>query len=127
MEFKIPVEELSKALYRTQGIVERKTTMPVLANVLIEAKKETGLTVSAFDLEIGLIGQHRCEIIKEGAVALPARHLYDIVRSLPEATVSLKRAANGQMEIQSGSARFKIVAPPAEDFPALPKPEGVAN
>ncbi len=127
MELKIPVEELSKALYRTQGIVERKTTMPVLVNVLLEAKKETGLTVSAFDLEIGLIGQHRCEVIKEGAVALPARHLYDIVRSLPEATVSLKRAANGQMEIHSGSARFKIVATPAEDFPALPKPEGVAN
>ena len=45
--------------------------MPILANVLLEAKKEDGLTVSAFDLEIGLIGQHRCEVIKEGAVALP--------------------------------------------------------
>ncbi|HUB05622.1 MAG TPA: DNA polymerase III subunit beta [Myxococcales bacterium] len=124
MELKIPVEELSKALYRTQGIVERKTTNPVLANVLLEAKKDGGLTVSAFDMEIGLIGQHRCEVLKEGAVALPARHLYDIVRSLPAAQVSLKRAANGQVEIQSGSARFKIVATPAEDYPALPKPEG---
>ncbi len=127
MELKIPVEEFGKALYRTQGIVERKTTMPVLANVLLEAKKDQGLTVSAFDLEIGLIGQHRCEVLKEGAVALPARHLYDIVRSLPEAVVSLKRTPNGQVEIQSGSSRFKIVSPPAEDFPALPKPEGPAG
>ncbi|MHB8416957.1 MAG: DNA polymerase III subunit beta [Myxococcales bacterium] len=124
MELKIPVEELAKALYRTQGIVERKTTNPVLTNVLLEAKKESGLTISAFDSEIGLIGQHRCEVLKEGAVALPARHLYAIVSSLPDPTVTLKRASNGQMEIHSGSARFKIVATPAEDYPALPRPEG---
>ena len=123
MELKITVEELAKALYRTQGIVERKTTNPVLSNVLLEASKDGGLTVSAFDMEIGLIGQHRCEVLKDGAVALPARHLYDIVRSLPGPQVTLKRAANGQMEIQAGSARFKIVATPAEDYPALPRPE----
>ena len=124
MELKISVDELAKALHRTQGIVERKTTMPILSNVLLEARTEDGLRISAFDNEIGLIGQHRCEVIKPGAVAVPARHIYEIVRSLPEGTATLRRAANGQVEILSGSARFKIVATPAEEFPALPRPEG---
>ncbi len=123
MELKIPIDELQKALHRTQGIVERKTTMPVLSNVLLEASVEDGLRVSAFDNEIGLVGQHRCEVVKGGAVAVPARHLYEIVRALPGGSVSMRRASNGQVEIHSGAARFKIVATPAEDFPALPKPQ----
>ncbi len=123
MELKISVAELKQGLSRTQGLVERKTTMPVLANVLLEAQKDTGLTLSAFDLEIGVVGQHRCEVLKEGAVALPARHFYDIVRLLPDPNVTLRRAPNSQIEISSGSSRFRIVSTPAEEFPALPKPE----
>lgn len=119
MELQIAVEELSKALYRAQGIVEKKSTMPILANVLLEAKPGM-LSVTAFDLEIGVTSEHRAEVMKEGRLAVSAKHLYDIVRTLPEPTLVLKRTQNNYVEITCGSSHFRIVGMPAEDFPALP-------
>ncbi len=121
MELKIGVPELSKALGRSQGIVEKKSTMPILSHVLLEAKKAGQLVVSATDLDLAVSSEHACEVVKEGALAVSARHLYDIVKALPESTVTLKRAQNNYLEVRSGSAEFRIVGLPAEDFPALPK------
>jgi len=121
MELKIGVQDLSRALARSQGIVEKKTTMPILSHVLLEAKKGGTLHVSATDLDVSVSGEHPCEVLREGAVAVSARHLYDIVKSLPDATVVLKRAQNNYLELQSGPAEFRIVGLPAEDFPALPR------
>jgi DNA polymerase-3 subunit beta len=121
MELKIGVAELSTALGRSQGIVEKKSTMPILSHVLLEAKKGTDLVVSATDLDLAVSSEHKCEVLKEGAVAVSARHLYDIVRALPEQTVTLKKAHNNYLEIRSGPSEFRIVGLPAEDFPALPK------
>src|SRR5512140_2264215 len=121
MELKIGVPELAKALARSQGIVEKKSTMPILSHVLLEAKKGGQLIVSATDLDLAVSSEHGCEVLKEGAVAVSARHLYEIARSLPEAEVTLKRAANNYLEVRSGPSEFKIVGLPAEDFPALPK------
>src|SRR5438445_154092 len=84
MELQIGTDEFSRALYRAQGIVEKKSTMPILASVLLEATEEGRLRVSAFDLEIGVTGTHPCEVRKAGAVALKHKELYDIVRALPE-------------------------------------------
>jgi DNA polymerase-3 subunit beta len=61
MEFRIAADELKKALYRAQGIVERKTTMPILANVLLTAGK-SGITVTAFDLDIGIVSELPAEV-----------------------------------------------------------------
>ncbi len=124
MEFQISVDELSKALYRAQGIVEKKSTMPILSSVLIEAKKtpEGGrVTVSAYDLEVGVTGEHPAEVVKEGSMALQAKSLYEIVRNLPENVVVLKKGANNRVELVSGTAEFRIVGQTADDFPALPK------
>jgi len=121
MELKIGVQELSRALARSQGIVEKKTTMPILSHVLLEAKKGGTLHVSATDLDVSVSGEQPCEVLREGAVAVSARHLYDIVKSLPETTAVLRKAQNNYLEIQSGPAEFRIVGLPAEDFPALPR------
>ncbi|BDG03518.1 DNA polymerase III subunit beta [Anaeromyxobacter oryzae] len=121
MELKIGVSELTRALGRSQGIVEKKSTMPILSHVLLEAKKGTDLIVSATDLDLAVSSEHKCEVLKEGAVAVSARHLYDIVKALPEQTVTLKKASNNYLEVRSGPSEFKIVGLPAEDFPALPK------
>ncbi len=121
MELKIGVPELARALGRSQGIVERKSTMPILSHVLLEARKGDLLAVSATDLDIAVSGEHKCEVMKEGAVCVSARHLYDIVKALPEATVTLRRAQNNYLEVKSGPAEFRIVGMPAEDFPALPR------
>ena len=121
MELKIGVTELAQALGRSQGIVEKKSTMPILSHVLLEAKKGTDLVVSATDLDLAVSSDHRCEVVKEGALAVSARHLYEIVRALPEQTVSLKKAHNNYLEVRSGPSEFRIVGLPAEDFPTLPK------
>lgn len=121
MELKIGAQELAKALGRTQGIVEKKSTMPILSHVLIEAKKDGQLVVSATDLDLAVSSEHACEVLKEGAVAVSARHLYEIVRALPEQSVTLKKAHNNYLEVKSGPSEFRIVGLPSEDFPALPR------
>jgi DNA polymerase-3 subunit beta len=125
MELKIGAAELATALGRSQGIVEKKSTMPILSHVLLEAKKGTELVVSATDLDLAVSSEHACEVLKEGALAVSARHLYDIVKALPEQQVTLKRAHNNYLEVKSGPSEFRIVGLPAEDFPALPRFEKV--
>ncbi len=83
MELQIGTDEFSRALYRAQGIVEKKSTMPILGSVLLEATEDGRLRVSAFDLEIGVTGTHPCEVRKGGGVAIKHKELYDIVRALP--------------------------------------------
>jgi DNA polymerase III subunit beta len=122
MEFRIAADELKKALYRAQGIVERKTTMPILANVLVTAHK-TGVTVTAFDLDIGVVSEHPAEVMKPGAVTLSAKYLFDIVQNLPEAQVTIKKLQNSYAEISCGPAHFKIVGMAPEEYPKLPKEE----
>ena len=126
MELKIATSELARALGRSQGIVEKKSTMPILSHVLLEAKKGQ-LVVSATDLDLAVSSENEkgCEILKEGSVAVSARHLYEIVRALPEQQVTLKKAHNNYLEVKSGPSEFRIVGLPAEDFPALPRFEKV--
>ncbi len=126
MELKIATSELSKALGRSQGIVEKKSTMPILSHVLLEAKKDQ-IVVSATDLDLAVSSEHSegCEVLKEGALAVSARHLYDIVRAMPEQQVTLKKGHNNYLELRSGPSEFRIVGLPAEDFPALPRFEKV--
>ncbi len=126
MELKIAIQELSRALERCQGIVEKKSTMPILSHVLLDVQKSGELTVAATDLDIAVQGRHQCEsVAKEGKVAVPARHLFDIVKALPETTASLRKTQNNYLEVRSGSAEFRLVGLPAEDFPALPRPDKV--
>lgn len=122
MEFRIAADELRKALYRAQGIVERKTTMPILANVLINAGK-TGITVTAFDLDIGIVSEHPAEVLKPGAVTVSAKYVFDIVQNAPEPTLNIKRLPNNYVEITSGAAHFKIVGMAPEEYPKLPREE----
>ncbi len=119
MELQIAVEELNRALYRAQGIVEKKATLPILSNVLLEAKGGT-LTVTAFDLEIGMISEHPAEIRSEGRLTVSARHLYDIVKMLPEPTLTIRQGQNHYVELSCGASNFRIVGSPAEDYPTLP-------
>src|SRR5256885_5828444 len=130
MELQVGIDEFSRALYRAQGIVEKKSTMPILASVLLEATRaEDGqgrLRVSAFDLEIGVTGTHPAEVVKAGSVAIKHKELYDIVRALPEKTAVLRREANNRVRITSGTAELNIVGQPAEDYPPFPRAENDA-
>src|SRR4029079_3585577 len=122
MEFRIAADELKKALHRAQGIVERKSTMPILSNVLVNATK-TGVSVTAFDLDIGIVSEHPAEVIKPGAVTLSAKYVFDIVQNLPEAQLTIKKLPNNYAEITSGPAHYKIVETAPEEVLHVPQDE----
>ena len=120
MEFSIHTSELTKGLYRAQGIVEKKTAMPILSNVLFEAASGGKVSITATDLEVGMTGEHDAEVMSEGSITISARHLYDIVRSLPKGTVIIKKMPNNWAEVKSGSIEFKLMGMTPEDFQSLP-------
>jgi DNA polymerase-3 subunit beta len=122
MEFRIAADELKRALYRAQGIVERKTTMPILSNVLINATK-TGVQITAFDLDVGIVSEHPAEVTKPGSLTISAKTVFDIVQNLPEAHLTVRKLPNHYAEILSGSAHFKIVGMSPEEYPKLPREE----
>jgi len=120
MEIKAKRGDLLAALYWTQSIVERRNTMPILANVLIECEKGA-IRVTATDLEVGIRGEVDGQIIKEGTVTVNAKKLYEIIREVPDEQIHLKRLENEWVEIRSGKSIFKIVGMDAREFPQFPK------
>lgn len=120
MDFTIAADKLLSGLYRALGVVEKKTTQPILSNVLIEATKAAGVSITASDLEIGVRGTHQAEVTAEGSITVSAQHLYDIVKSVPKRDVRIKRLPNCWAEIQAGSVQFKMMGISPDDFPGLP-------
>jgi DNA polymerase-3 subunit beta len=104
-------------------VTENKATMPILASVLLDAQGDT-VSVSAYDLEVAYVGLVGATIEKPGKVAVSAKALGDVVRSLPEDTIILHLEKN-RLVVTSGAAEFKLATSRIEDFPALP--EGVAG
>jgi DNA polymerase-3 subunit beta len=120
MEIKAKRGDLLATLYWTQSIVERRNTMPILANVLIEAQKND-IRVTATDLEVGVRGNVEGEAAREGTVTVNAKKLYEIVREVPNEQVQIRRLENEWVEIRSGKSVFKIVGMDAREFPQFPK------
>lgn len=120
MKMTIRTEELSRALYRVQGIADKKSTMPVLAHVLLEAASTGELTVSATDLDVGLSGKYQAQVEVPGGVAVHAKQLYEVIKSLPTSEVVLTRGDNNWIDISAGASHFKLVGMSADEFPALP-------
>ena len=120
MEIKAKRGDLLATLYWTQSIVERRNTMPILANVLIECQKGK-IYITATDLEVGVRGEVEGQIVKDGTVTVNAKKLYEIIREVPTEEVQLKRLDNEWVEIRSGKSVFKIVGMEAREFPQFPK------
>ncbi|HVN86927.1 MAG TPA: DNA polymerase III subunit beta [Candidatus Binatia bacterium] len=120
MEFTIAREELLQGLYLTQGIVERRTTIPILQNALIETTAD-GITVAATDQEIGVRRHCAAKVKKKGALTTAARKLYEISRELPAGDISVKVLDNNWIEVSAGKSRFKMVGLDPKEFPAMPE------
>ncbi|MFH1653398.1 MAG: DNA polymerase III subunit beta [Pseudomonadota bacterium] len=120
MELKVKRNELVKGLAKLQSIVERKTTMPILANILINASGKS-LTLTATDLEIGMKYSLPAEVLREGSVTIHARSFYDIIKELPESLITVEVGSDYSIKITCGDAKFKIMGLTSTDFPALPK------
>lgn len=119
MKLRIARDELLTGLQRVQGVVEKRNTMPILSNVLIEAKAD-GLEILATDLEIGMRGLYKATVSEPGAVTLSARKLYEILKELPDGDIEMTVAENKWTTIQAGKSQFRIVGLPSTDYPALP-------
>jgi len=126
MEFTIEREELLKGIAKAQNIVEKRTTMPILSNILLEAS-DSSLSVTATDLEIGFQGTYSARIATPGATTISGKKLYEIVRSLNSPEVHLKETEGGRVSVKGGSARYQLMSLPAEDFPPLPKHDSIAT
>src|SRR5437588_10493161 len=127
MEFTVSKSYLVRELSLSQGVVEKKTTIPILSNVLLEAAGER-VTLTATDLELGIRCSCPARIKKEGSGTVPARKLLDFVRLLPEGDVTMKFLENHWATITSGRSRTRIAGMSGESFPALPQmPEPMAE
>ena len=120
MEFKIQKTEFLKGLYPAQGIADRKSTLPILANVLLRSDGKERVLVAATDLTVGVSAELPCKVEKEGGLTLGAKHLFDIVKALPGEDLVLRRADNNWAEIKSGKAEYRLVGMADRDFPKLP-------
>lgn len=125
MELVVQKNDLLRELQLFQGIVERKNTIPILANVLIEADGRT-VRMAATDLEVGLRSECGASVTKSGSLTLPAKKLYEIVKALPETDVRIEEDRNGvKVAADRFDSRMQTMA--RDDFPTLPEPGGNAE
>src|SRR5204862_6834615 len=117
MKFTITREQLQEGLTAVAAAVPAKTTLPVLANVLVEATKQ-GLRLSGTDLDIAVSTTVAADVDADGAVTLPAKKLSDIVRELPPAPIRMSAAGEQRVAIECGRSRFKLLRLPREEFPS---------
>lgn len=122
MQFVVSKQNLQKELAFVQGVVEKKNTIPVLSNILIESVGENTIRITGTDLDVTI----RCEMDAEeiatpGAICVQARKLFEIARLLPDAPVSFKKEDNEWVTVKCDRARFKLVGVAREAFPEVPQ------
>ncbi len=119
MELTVAKADLQKELQLCQGIVEKRSTIPILSNVLLKAA-DGKLQIAATDLDVTILSSCPARVTTPGGVTIEARRLFDVVRSLPDDDVHITRQENNSLLIESGTAKFRLLGLPAEDYPTLP-------
>lgn len=128
MELTVSKKDLNRLLERCQGVADKKSTMPVLANVLLKTTEDGQLRVAATDLYLSVSGVVPAEITKPGSIAVAAREFFERVNHMPDGPIRLSTTESSQLSVKSAtSARsFRLHGMPGADFPALPEPEEAA-
>lgn len=123
MKFLIKKEDIASELQLLQGIVEKRNTMPILANILVNAT-EKEIEITGTDLEVGLKTHFPAEIEESGAITLSGKKVFEVVKSLPEGKkVTFEETGDLTMQITSGDSKFKVLCLPKEDYPQVPEPK----
>ncbi len=123
MKLSITKAELIRGLARIQAIVEKRNSMPILANVLLEARgegEEGTLELAATDLEVGIRGLHPADVSDPGALTISAKKLFEIARELPDELIHLESTPNAYLTIRCARAEFTLAGTAAEEYPTLP-------
>ena len=119
MEFTVKKFDLLEELDLTQGVVERKTTIPILSNLLVEAKGSS-ILITATDLELSIRTSCEAKVKKEGVATIPAKKLLEIVRLLPDGEIRFKLLENHWVQMTCDRKTYKLVGMSKDNFPALP-------
>lgn len=121
MKFTVTRNALLNELNLVQGVIEKKSTIPILSNILLEAAREQ-LDIAATDLDVTIRCGCPASVLAEGTTTISARRLFDIVRLLPDgADIDFSLLENDWVELRSGNSHYKIVALPKENFPSIPE------
>ena len=120
MEFKIDKDTFLRSLQKVQGIVEKRNTMPILSNVLIEATSGF-IFITATDLEVGMKSSYSTSVISEGKITVSAKKIYEIIKELSDEEIIFSTKENDWVEIRCGKALFNIVGLSSDEFPYFPK------
>ena len=120
MKLKVPKAELQTAIQTVQNVVSSKTTLPILSNILLDARKSK-LRLNATDLDIGISCELPVEIGEEGAITIPAKRFSDIIKEMPDGDISIHAKKNNQIDIEGEGCRFKLNGLPQEEFPKFPE------
>lgn len=120
MNFVIDKGDLVRELQIVTGVVEKRATLPILSNLLLETQ-DSGLQIGASDLEVTIRARARATVSQPGSVTLPAAKLHEIARSLPEKEVTFKLLDRDQVAIQCGRTRYRIAGKARDDFPGFPE------
>src|SRR5213082_1875755 len=120
MKFSATKEKILEGLQQVQNVVSTRTTLPILSNVLLQAKEGT-VNLTTTDLDVGVRGGFEANVEKAGATTLPSRRLFTIMRELPSSEIAIEVDGKNAASIRSGQSFFKILGLPEEEFPPLPK------
>src|SRR5947199_9004887 len=119
MRFTISREKLQEGLTAVAATVPAKTTLPVLANILIETT-DKGIRLSGTDLDIAVTTEVSADVEAQGAVTIPAKKLSEIARELPPAPVKIAAVGEQRITLECGRSRFKLLGLPRDEFPSFP-------
>lgn len=125
MEFEIDQARFMSALNLAQTVADRRSTMPVLANVLLRATTNDELVCCATDMMIALTETVPCKVSSPGSLTLGVRHLHNVIRTLPSGALRIKSLDNSWAQILASRSEFKLMGMPEGDFPDLPDSAGV--
>ena len=120
MKVQISREHLLKGMQMIYPTIPTKSTLPILSHILLETRKDS-LYMAGTDLEIGISCTVPAQIVEEGAIAIPAKRLNDLVKELPNSPLQINTKKNQQASIECGRSLFKIMGLPKEEFPRLPQ------
>lgn len=119
MDITIPKNSLSRALQITQSAVAKRTTMPILANILLSASDDE-LKISSSDLELSVLANAKAKVKQQGSTTVSARVFADVIRELPEGEVKICVSEGERVEVFCGTSHFKIYGKAADEYPTLP-------
>ncbi len=119
MRFTIAREKLQEGLAAVAAAIPGKTTLPVLANILVETT-ERGIRLSGTDLDISVSTEVAADVEAQGAITIPAKKLLELARELPPYPVKIAAAGEGKVTLECGRAKFKLLGLPRDEFPAFP-------